>query len=999
MTSRNVRRVVRGGGAMLSVVAAVAMTMAALAPTALAQGTGAHAIPAGFQDWTEHNHDGAHTGVSSETILTASSLYRLHWSINTGDPIAYSSPAVAFNATLGESLVYVGNQGGDLNAYNAATGTLVWSFKIVKTPGLSKEIEASPAVSNGVVYFGDGDYHEYALNATTGALICKSQSLGGISASSPVIGDPNGHGDVVYFGDAGVSGDVSVQDGGHLWAMYGVGNSDGPACGTKWSFDNFGSPPGSQTGKAGVYSTPSYVTLAGGQPVVVVGSTDDDDAIYEINANTGASLWRFQTLVGFDSDIGAPPTVAEPGTVGAPGSQTFINGVVYDTGKDAITYALDLQTGAQIWDFPIRPNIGHGNPAQSGAALVGNFLYIGYGAGLFSLDATTGALNPNWTGGATVGTTALTTGVVASPAVSGPPGNQVIFAGEIGGNVDAFNLQTGATEFTFSTGGLIFSSAAVSTGQFFLSDGGNGNLYAFGVASAFPSPAVTAVTPNHGAVATSALVTVTGNAFSGTGFTASDVVFGQTDIPASNPFPCLGSSGGCFEVTSPTQIKVDTPTTIAAGTVDITVVTPGGTSPVSAVDRYTYVAPGAYAAVSPFRVCDTRANSPTPQCTGRTLGPRGVITVQISGGPVPSGSQAVVVNVTAIDRSTTSTVVTAYPAGGALPLASNINLAGGTVEANLVIVQLSTSGQISVYNAVGSADVIVDVEGYFAAPGGSSAGQFHSIPPLRICDSRGGTLCAGGSTAPIQGGTWRHITLSGLPPGTVGNPPHIPSDGTAAAAVFNLTGTAGTKATFLSVAAPNASTDACPTRAPAFSNLNPAAGSSLPNRVISNLGPHQDICLFSAAGSINFIVDVNGWFGTSGAPAGALFYSVPPTRICDTRTDSGTECDGETLTQGDIQPIGVAGVIVVPAEGGSTQPVAVVANVTAVAGTANTVFTLFPSDAGRPNASDLNPSAHQVIANLAVVKLATTGPTDGEIDLYNGVGTIDAVLDVAGWFQ
>ena len=44
---------------------------------------------------------------------------------------------------------------------------------------------------------------------------------------------------------------------------------------------------------------------------------------------------------------------------------------------------------------------------------------------------------------------------------------------------------------------------------------------------------------------------------------------------------------------------------------------------------------------------------------------------------MPTGAQAVVVNVTAIDHSTTSTFVTAFPAGGTRPLASNINLSGG----------------------------------------------------------------------------------------------------------------------------------------------------------------------------------------------------------------------------------------------------------------------------------------------------------------------------------
>ena len=213
--------------------------------------------------------------------------------------------------------MYVGNQTGDFDAFNATTGKLVWQYTIPKTAGLSKEIEPSPAVYQNTVYFGDGNYHEYALNATTGALICTSGSVGGIISSSPLIGDPDGRGPVVYFGDAGPSGDSNVQDGGHLWAMYGVGNPDGAACSMRWMFDAFGSPAGSQTGMAGVYSSPAYYTFSNGVPVVVVGSTDNDDAIYEINASTGKAIWRFQTLTGEDADVGAPPTIAVPGTVGA----------------------------------------------------------------------------------------------------------------------------------------------------------------------------------------------------------------------------------------------------------------------------------------------------------------------------------------------------------------------------------------------------------------------------------------------------------------------------------------------------------------------------------------------------------------------------------------------------------------------------------------------------------------------------------------------------------
>jgi hypothetical protein len=174
--------------------------------------------------------------------------------------------------------------------------------------------------------------------------------------------------------------------------------------------------------------------------------------------------------------------------------------------------------------------------------------------------------------------------------------------------------------------------------------------------------------------------------------------------------------------------------------------------------------------------------------------------------------------------------------------------------------------------------------------------------------------------------------------------------------------------------------------------------------VISKLGPDQDVCIYSALGSINFIVDVNGWFGSSTAPAGVLFYSVPPTRVCDTRAGSGTTCAVQPgqpgLTPGESDQILIAGTVVVPADNAhSVAPVAVVANLTGIAGNATTFFTLYPSDATRPNASDLNPAVGAVIANLAIVEISTTGSTDGDVTLYNAAGDINAILDVAGWFQ
>ena len=242
-------------------------------------------------------------------------------------------------------------------------------------------------------------------------------------------------------------------------------------------------------------------------------------------------------------------------------------------------------------------------------------------------------------------------------------------------------------------------------------------------------PGVSELLPKDGATAGGEAISLFGSGFGQAGQDfVTDVLFGSTDVLSSNSYPCPNSSAGCFVVVGPTQLAIYTPAN-SAGTVDVRIKTPAGESGTGAApDKYTFVPPGAYTAVTPYRVCDTRPPGHgvvANQCdtgSNHTLGTNGIVTAQITqpGGPVPPGAQAVVVNVTAIDHSSTITLVTAYPAGTTRPIASNINLAGDTVESNLVIVQLSQAGgsvpagAITLYNAAGSADVIVDVEGYFS---------------------------------------------------------------------------------------------------------------------------------------------------------------------------------------------------------------------------------------------------------------------------------------------
>ena len=415
-------------------------------------------------------------------------------------------------------------------------------------------------------------------------------------------------------------------------------------------------------------------------------------------------------------------------------------------------------------------------------------------------------------------------------------------------------------------------------------------------------------------------------------------------------------------------------------------------------------------AVSLFRLCDTRTVLPSNQCTGHTLSSESSVDVQVTGktGPlgqsVPSDALAVALNVTALDESTENSFISVFPAGEALPRVSNISIDAGATQADLVVARLGTGGDVSVYNSVGRSDVVVDVEGYLAPPGSAPvAGQNHSMPALRICDTRAdkGTECAGRFDHPLPANTWRDVVLSGLPSGAHG--PAIPTSG-AAAAEFNLTAANATIATYVTVAT-QLDQDACPTGAPATSNLNPPAGSALPNRIISALGPHQDVCIYNAAGSIDFIIDVNGWFGdgTEGTtvPPATLFYSIPPARICDTRpTKNGSlaNCENEFISADQTRRSRrLARVSSHPWEGAPAdrdcrEPPAW--------REPRRPSSAYPCDAtAQPLASDLNARAGDVVANLTFVAISQSGISAGNVCLFNDQGTINAILDVAGWFQ
>jgi hypothetical protein len=509
----------------------------------------------------------------------------------------------------------------------------------------------------------------------------------------------------------------------------------------------------------------------------------------------------------------------------------------------------------------------------------------------------------------------------------------------------------------------------------------------------FAGPAISSLTPAAGPSAGGQLVTVAG----------SDFAVGSTfTFNSATVVPTTGSlTPDSFTFTTPPG---------PSGLVQAQVTDSLGTSPVTVGSGYIYVGLANYVPLTPFRILDTRPGSSTcTQCTlDPTLGPGATDKLQLTGvtglsvtDPIPTNATAVVLNVTEV-AGTAGSLLTVYPYGTKLPTASNLNFAAGKVIANLVTVTLGQGGAVDIYNALGSVNVLADVEGYFAPEASTVVtGEFHPISPVRVCDTRStsptpackahGALSATGSMV---------VNVTGIGVGSN----MIPVNGSAAAAVVNLTGVAGSALTYLSLSPTNASGQCSygPGHASPFSSINLTAGLVAANRVMVALGPSttggpdNSLCVYNAAGSINFLIDANGWYGGASAPVGAQYQAIQPTRICDTRS-GGAGCAKHLIAPPTASLITVAGQGSLPS--GATV-VAVIANLTAIAPSTATYLVEYPANIGVPGASDINLSAGEVLPNLTVVQLdPVAGPDLGDIDLYNAAGSVNAVIDIEGWFQ
>lgn len=197
--------------------------------------------------------------------------------------------------------------------------------------------------------------------------------------------------------------------------------------------------------------------------------------------------------------------------------------------------------------------------------------------------------------------------------------------------------------------------------------------------------------------AQSVVVSITAGAPTGTGYVTA-YPSGQAKPNASNLNVSPGQTRANLAVV---KVGADGRIRLAAAETDLDLM----------VDVFGYFGSGGgtTTVIDPVRVVDSRSGQGTVK---RPMGPGETRQIQVAGvSGVPSNAKAVLLNVTAVD-TTSWGWMTVWPSNVAQPTVSNLNWDGGRTVPNMVIVGLSPTGTISVYNDLGTTQLLVDVFGY-----------------------------------------------------------------------------------------------------------------------------------------------------------------------------------------------------------------------------------------------------------------------------------------------
>jgi len=253
--------------------------------------------------------------------------------------------------------LFIGNQDGNLYAFNASSGKLLWKYP------LTFSVKLNPTYANGTVFIGNKNYL-YALNSSTGELKWKTLLPGGIGTSPQVVNN------IVYTTeDKGANSESSIvainaTTGTIIWKK-GI-LTDIIVCSPTVA--------GGKVVTAGFYNGLFCFDAVTGQflwnfptgitrdnPAIVNGTLYIGSEGYQliaIDMATGTKKWSVDSYLDINNHlihgVGSSPTVAD--------------GVLYTGG---ILKAYDIATGNVLWKYDVSPSAVVG-PVYENGVIFGN---------------------------------------------------------------------------------------------------------------------------------------------------------------------------------------------------------------------------------------------------------------------------------------------------------------------------------------------------------------------------------------------------------------------------------------------------------------------------------------------------------------------------------------------------------------------------------------------------------------------------------------------------
>ncbi|MCS6522585.1 hypothetical protein [Curtobacterium citreum] len=277
-------------------------------------------------------------------------------------------------------------------------------------------------------------------------------------------------------------------------------------------------------------------------------------------------------------------------------------------------------------------------------------------------------------------------------------------------------------------------------------------------------------------------------------------------------------------------------------------------------------APGGFVPMNGSRIVDTRNGTGAPKAaltSGKT------VDLQVGGvAGVPKDASAVIVNMIAANTGSTSGYFTPYPTGSTRP-PNSFNYAGGGVATSMQAqVKLSSAGKLTVFNQDSTADLVLEVQGYFTAAG--RGGAVFTPGAGRAYDTRtsGNTVMGKNETRSIQ----------------IAGKAGVPVMGSGInAVVLTLTALKSTAGNG------NATVWADGTTRPSTTSINFDETTIRTNTITVPLGANGKVSLNNVADATNYVFDVQGWYSNP-SPAVIQCGSIAPGAWLKTIPSGGVDC-------------------------------------------------------------------------------------------------------------